>query len=184
MVHNRSRVVLLLVSSTVFCLTGVLCFAQVQVKDSSGVILSTEHQENNYIVHVREPADFHALLSPAIFSRFGKLVPGLTREGIQTLLGKPRGGTGESETYWQSTGQYIVSFNSAGISTSITMVLPDSRASITEIFNRPLLDIVSKPKSGTRMTLLSESNGSREQLSCVLAGQTLRMLIWEKEPVK
>ncbi|HZS48363.1 MAG TPA: hypothetical protein VFC63_25055 [Blastocatellia bacterium] len=180
--RNRIWVVLLLVSAVLLGSDGSVCLSQGQ--DVSGVIVSTERQENQFIVHVRRPDDFKVLLMPAIFDRFGKLMPGLSRESVQTLLGKPRSGTEESETYWQSSGQYIISFDPAGISTSITMILPDSHANATEIFNRELLNLISKPKSGTRMTLLSESNGSREEISCVLAGQTLRMLIWQKQPVK
>jgi len=179
MARNHSALAFFFITITLL-LGGVCAFGQ----QPDGLIVRTERQQNHLIVHVRKPDDFQSLLLPALFERFGKVSPGLSRDGIQALLGKPRGGSEDGDTYWMKTGQYIVTFNVDGVSTSITMVLPDSRAKATDVFHKQLLDLMTNPATGSRMTLLSENDVSRETISCVMAGQTVRMLIWQREPMK
>ena len=181
MARNHSALALIFISANL--LLGSVCISAFPQK-SDEIIVRTERQQNHVIVYVRKPDDFQSLLLPALFERFGKVSPGLSRDGIEALLGKPRGGSDEGETYWMRTGQYIVSFDPHGVSTSITMVLPDSRAKTTDVFHKQLLDLMLKPSAGSRMTLQSETDVSRETISCVMAGQTVRMLIWQKEPTK
>jgi hypothetical protein len=64
------------------------------------------------------------------------------------------------------------------------MVLPDSRAKTTDVFHKQLLDLMQNSKSGSRMTIQWENDESRETISCVMAGETVRMLIWQREPMK
>jgi len=180
MARNHSALVLSFISINLFLGVSALCFGQ----KSDGVIVRTERQQNHLIVHVRRADDFQSLLLPALFERFGKVSPGLSRDGIEALLGKPRGGSEDGDTYWMKSGQYIVAFDLKGVSTSITMVLPDSHAKTTDVFHKQLLDLMSSQTTGSRMTLQSENDVSRETISCVMAGQTLRMLIWQREPVK
>ena len=181
MARNHSSLALLLVSTIIS--VGSVCSLGFGQK-TDDIILRTERQPNHLIVHVRRPGDFQSLLLPALFERFGKVSPGLSRDGIEAILGKPRGGSEDGDTYWMKSGQYIVAFDLQGVSTSITMVLPDSRAKTTDIFDKQILALIASPASGSRMTLQSENDISRETISCVMAGQTLRMLIWQREPVK
>jgi hypothetical protein len=181
MARNHSSLALVFISIAMFVDSrSALVFGQ----NSDEIIVRTERQQNHLIIHVRRPDDFQSLLMPAVFERFGKISPGLTRDGIEAVLGKPRGGSEDGDTYWMKTGQYIVAFDLKGIATSITMVLPDSLAKTTNMFHKQLLDLMSSQASGSRMTLQSDNNNSHETISCVMAGQTLRMLIWQREPTK